>query len=912
MKNQIKASLSTLLLVLSLSAQGNSPDGLWRDGGAVGPGSLGIGKSTVYGQAGEKEFPYREKILDLEGLSAMLSSAPPESAPQGLRFYFPHPDGRYIPLEAFYSPVVEPGLEEKYPLLKTYKVFGIGNKQISGRMGFSADGFYARLDTPQGSITIESEATFTGEGSGYRVFFTGDAPAGEADDFEESYPEQLDEAFGEGRAPFPNQLFAHKTVEPGLRLGDQLRVYRLAMSMKAELTQALGGTKAQGMEFIGKVVNLLNQIYEKELSIRLVLVANNDALVYTDPNTDPFKTIAWHTKENRENTHAVIGAENYDIGHLLTYQRGTPGAAVAAMCIDDENHLKASAMSKINGLSDEVWQEKVVDYLAHEIGHQFGAWHTQGKSTCHSDEGSAWEMFSGSTIMAYAGVCSPSLQQHSDPVFHAGSRQQIIDFVEKRSQCGTIIETGDTAPTVDAGADYVIPVGTPFVLSALSEDIDTGDADSLSFTWDQMDAGSMDLPFNSGELEWEDPGKGPLFRSTAPTSSSERVFPKLETILAGKTANFGETLPSTNRDINFLVTARSGRYGLAQDDVKLTAVTSAGPFKVVGPTGTSFEGGADIAVTWDVAGTDQPPVNCAKVDIHLSLDGGQQFDIALKSATANDGGEVVTLPDSVSDQMRFRVKCSDNIFFAVSPGETSLDPVVGTGNISIEAETQSVAEGDSGVTTLPVKVQRQYANDTLSINYEIAGMAAQSSDGGNEGVADEVDFVNGFVSSSLVLAPGQSSATITVEIQGDLAIEPNENFYVGIFEPSSGQVTKPIEVLTILNDDVEDDPDTGGEPDDGGSGSGGEPGDGGSGSDGEPGDGGSGSDGEPGDGGSDSDDEPGDDGGSGSGGEPGDDGADSDGESSGGGSSSGGAMGPAFFMMLALVLLRRRGRFVRA
>lgn len=910
MKNQIKASLSTLLLILSLSAQGNSPDGLWRDGDALEAGSIGTGKSTVLGLAGEKEFPYREKILDLEGLSAMLSSAPPESAPQGLRFYFPHPDGRYIPLEAFYSPVVEPGLEKKYPLLKTYKVFGVGNKLISGRMGFSADGFYAYLDTPEGSITIESETTFSGEGSGYRVFFTGDAPAGEADDFEESYPVQIEEALGEGSAPFSNQLFAQKTVEPGLRLGDQLRVYRLAMSMKAELTQALGGTKAKGMAFITKAVNLLNQIYEKELSIRLVLVANNDALVYTDPDTDPFEVVARHTKENRENTHAVIGAENYDIGHLLTYWRGTPSASAGQVCIDSENHLKADALSKMSVISEGVWQRKVVDYLAHEIGHQFRATHTQGRDTCYAWEETTWEMFSGSTIMAYAGVCAPSLQDHSDPVFHAGSRRQIIDFVTGRPQCGSIIETGDTAPTVDAGADYTIPAGTPFMLSALPEDSDAGDSDNLSFTWDQMDAGPMVL-FNHEEVEWEDPGKGPLFRSLPPTPSPVRVFPKLETILAGKAANFGETLPSTNREINFLVTARSGPYGLAEDDVKLTAVTSAGPFKVLGPTDTSFDGGADVSVVWDVAGTDQPPVNCANVDIDLSLDGGQQFDIALKSATANDGGEMVTMPDNVSDKMRFRVKCSDNIFFAVSPGDTSLDPVIGTGNISIEAESQSVAEGDSGVTILPVKVQRQYANDTLLINYEIAGIVADPSGGSTDSVATEDDFVNGFVSSNLILAPGQFSATITVEIQGDTAIEPDEDFFVGILEPSSGQITKQLEVLTILNDDTEDDPDSGGEPDDGGSGSGGEPDDGGSDSDGEPDDGGSGSDGEPGDGGSGSDDEPGD-GGSGSDGEPGDDGSDSEGESSGGSSGSGGgAMGPVFFMMLALVLFRRRGRIVR-
>src|SRR5439155_22867376 len=97
-----------------------------------------------------------------------------------------------------------------------------------------------------------------------------------------------------------------------------------------------------------------------------------------------------------------------------------------------------------------------IDYVAHEMGHQFGASHTfngaTGSCTKAREATSAYEPGSGSTIMAYANLCDvENLQKYSDDYFHSRSLDQINSFVAGAGACSVNVPNGNSSPSVNAG-----------------------------------------------------------------------------------------------------------------------------------------------------------------------------------------------------------------------------------------------------------------------------------------------------------------------------------------------------------------------------------------------------------------------------------------------------------------------------
>src|SRR5690606_27413784 len=176
-----------------------------------------------------------------------------------------------------------------------------------------------------------------------------------------------------------------------------------------------------------------------------------------------------------------------------------------------------------------------VDYVAHEMGHQFGANHT----FTHSNEGTGAQMEpgSGSTIMGYAGITGTNtdVQAHSDAYFHAYSIQQVTNYI-KTTTCQTTTVTGNSIPTANAGADYTIPKGTPFMLTGAATD---ANGDVLTYDWEQMNAGTPTSTVPSATRT-----SGPAFRSILPSVIPTRYFPQMSTILTGATSWKWEAVPT--------------------------------------------------------------------------------------------------------------------------------------------------------------------------------------------------------------------------------------------------------------------------------------------------------------------------------------------------------------------------------
>jgi hypothetical protein len=599
----------------------------------------------------------------------------------GIRISLPTPEGEFEDFELAASSVMAPELagwmaKRGWPM-RSYRGRAVDDPGTTIHLDWGGPaGFHASVRSPEGGYFIDP--LWRGDRQHYA-----------------SYRKQPDlkgeEGFSCGVEGSQEPLAERSgTLRTAADPGEQLRSYRLAVAATGEYTAFHGGTVVDGLAAIVTTVGRVNQILERDLALTLTLVANNQELVYTDAARDPYgDNLLW---ENQNNLDQVIGSENYDLGHLFSQGENSGLAYLSSSC---DPYYKARGMTSHSEPKNDPFN---VDYVAHEIGHQLGANHTYN-AYHQSDFGkcktrvasAAYEPGSGSTIMAYAGICdSQDLQGHSDGYYHGHSLDEMLARLAGGGACyGSEVSGNRHAPIVDAGPDYTIPHATPFVLGlASSEDLD---GDHLSYTWEQFDRGG------SLSLQEPDNGESPILRSWPPSANPIRVIPRLEDLLAGSLAP-GERLPTTDRTLTFRVTARDnhrvgGRIG--EDLMQVTSTTAAGPFVVTWPNGGEVldqEGEADIF--WAVAGSDAGEVNTTHVEIGLSSDGGHSYPYLLASATNNDGYQRLVLPSGLkSRRARIKVRAVGNIFFDVSDGDFTIDTtqlpidLVREGSCSEEAVT---------------------------------------------------------------------------------------------------------------------------------------------------------------------------------------------------------------------------------
>ncbi|WP_439128645.1 GEVED domain-containing protein, partial [Polaribacter sp.] len=361
-----------------------------------------------------------------------------------------------------------------------------------------------------------------------------------------------------------------------------------------------------------------------------------------------------------------------------------------------------------------------IDFVAHEIGHQFGATHTQNNS-CNRTSQTAVEPGSASTLMGYAGICTPNVQGQSDDYFHAVSIEQIENILQTSANCATLTANGNNTPVANAGLDYSIPKSTPFVLKGEATDADG--INTLTYNWEQIDNEIGIMPPESFNAV------GPMFRSLLPVDTPERYFPKLETVISGSTSTTWEVIPSVARELNFSFLVRDnnatgGAY--SRDDVAIT-VTDAEAFLVTSQnSNTSWNAGSSQTITWNKGTTDVAPINCANVTIKLSTDGGVTFPITLKENTPNDGSEAIVVPNNVTTEARIMVMASDNIFYNVN--STNFEILSTTPTFILTNESTNVSACNSG---------NQSSDFTINI-----------------------DFINGFTETVTLSATGQPSGSV--------------------------------------------------------------------------------------------------------------------------------------------------------
>jgi subtilisin-like proprotein convertase family protein len=584
--------------------------------------------------------------FDLSELKDLLWTAPdPAGRYDGsCSLDLPMPNGQIIQFHLEAAPLLAPALQARYPEIRCYTGVSAAHPGARIRCDLTPWGFHAMI-TGMGEDVIYIDPMMQGVQDYAMVYARSDYRARADANYNCALTAQ----------PIPHPDHLAKANARSAAPDGQLRTYRLALACTGEYADFHGGTVPLVMAAMATSMHRINGVYENEFAVRMQIIAKNDTLINLMSASDPYDNGDGGAMlgQNKIACNTRVGASAYDIGHVFS----TGGGGIAGLgvvCTGDKAYGVTGQASPIGDPFD-------IDYVAHEMGHQFSGNHTQNNE-CNRAGQTSMEPGSASTIMGYAGICAPDVQPHSDPYFHGVNVEEIINFITdgEGNNCPVKKPTGNLTPSVNAGANFTIPRGTPFILTALGSDIDS---DSLTYCWEQMDADATTQPPISTSTT------GPLFRSFNPTETPSRYFPRLQDVIDQKNDDW-EELPSVGRKMNFRVTMRDNDPvggSTVFDDMLVTVASNAGPFIVTFPTDTSaWSSGSYETVQWNVANTDRAPVNCAQVNISLSTDGGKSFPYLLLQGAPNTGRACVLLPEIASDSAIIKVEAVGNIFYNLS------------------------------------------------------------------------------------------------------------------------------------------------------------------------------------------------------------------------------------------------------
>lgn len=712
MKNNYLLKLSLLLLILNLSnAQTNWKKVNYHD------------VKTKIGNGTKEQLPtsYNLYNFNFSDLKNRLKVAPEENFDNAnntnVTISFPLEDGHFEDFKIRRVFYMHKDLSALYPEIQSYVGISKQNPLHKIYISLSKDNFYGVIN---GEKTIYLDPYKRGESNYVLVYNRKNFNKATDDDFNCSY---VNEEKDGNVVQFGTQQLQKNTID------GKYRTYEIAIACTSDYSVYHGNTVAGVLAAMNTTITRVNSVFERDMGLRFQIVPSNNRLIYingfnTDasPDPDPYDNYSGTQmlSTNTGNISGLITAAAYDIGHV--FSTGGGGIAGTGPCGTNKG-------SGVTGIVTPEFDPFDIDYVAHEIGHQFSAGHTYYNPCFGSKVTDDYEPGSASTILGYAGICAPNVQANSDGYFHARSIAQMTTAVNSHT-CETETSYTNVEPTANAGADYTIPKSTPFILNGnLSSDPTVGDI--LTYCWEQYDItdGGVQPPVSTNTA-------GPVFRSFFPTTNSARVFPNLDAIIANQTPTW-EVLPSVGRTLNFRLTVRDNntQVGQTNSDNVIITVNTTGPFVVNSPNLGSevWYAGETKTVTWAVNSTNTLSAN---VNIKLSLDGGYTYPITLLSNTANDGTQTITVPNNITKKARVKIEAATNIFFDISNQNFEIKPgtfefiTAGTniplckpnvGSFTFEyAKAPNFGEAVTfSMDNLPVGLTASFSPTSLSVNGQV-------------------------------------------------------------------------------------------------------------------------------------------------------------------------------------------------
>ena len=708
----------------------------------------------------KKNFPLKFELIYLD-IDELKNQLKPLSSGAKQFIKLPNSKGVLLAYEIKETSNFNAVLAAKFSMIKSYDAQGIDDPTAVAKISIGTDGFHAVIFSGNdGSYYIDP---YSKDHKEYIVYRRADL--GKNKNTFECEVEQTSEKMAS------EQIFLQNANDGMLRTfrlavvcsGEYAQFHLTKQGVSSEATDAI--KKAAVLSAINTSMTRINGVYEKDLGVRMELVANNEEIIFLDAANDNISDGSAGTMINEVQSicDTVIGDENYDIGHIFSIG-GSGLAGLGVVCLTGQ---KARG---VTGISSPTGDPYDIDYVSHEMGHQFGANHTQNNS-CNRNDATAVEPGSASTIMGYAGICAPNVQNNSDDHFHSINITEMWNTIQSSATCATLSDANNEAPTANAGADFNIPKSTPFVLKGSATDAN-GMA-SLTYNWEQID----------NEISTQSPEStntgGPMFRSLPSKTTPDRYMPNLSTVVGGSVSSTWEVVPSVARDLNFSFLVRDNNAGggnSARDDVKITVI-QADAFTVSAPnTAVSWDVGTSQTITWNKGTTDIAPINCQNINIKLSVDGGISFPIMIKANTANDGSEDVIIPNNVSTSARIMIEAVDNIFYNVNTSNFTINSTEPTFILTETSGSQTVCNSENQ--TAIYNLNFDFINDySESVTFSASGQPTGSnvtfsatSVNGDETVTMTVSNLEGVTAQFYPIDIEASSSTITKNIGLELSV----------------------------------------------------------------------------------------------------------------------------------------------